>query len=176
LAYLPDGLYKSRMSPINQQRCQRVIQWLTDKQVGAICVCAGGRNAPLVELLAEQPDWEIYQFFEERSAAFFALGLARRLRKPVAVCMTSGTAVAECLPAVVEAHYQGIPLLVLSGDRPRRFRGTGGPQAIEQKGIFGAYVEGCLDLEEETEPSAEWQNWHGLTPFHLNLCLEEPRG
>src|SRR5207248_3106992 len=75
---------------------------------------------------------------------FFALGRAKLLGKPAAVVTTSGTAVAELLPAVVEAFYSGTPLIVITADRPARYRGTGAPQCIEQEGIFGPYAGGCV--------------------------------
>jgi 2-succinyl-5-enolpyruvyl-6-hydroxy-3-cyclohexene-1-carboxylate synthase len=87
------------------------------------------------------------------------------------VITTSGTAVAELLPAVVECHYQGRPLLVMSADRPSEYRGSGAPQAIEQVGMFGSYVGGCEDVENE---SAELLNgWNGRIPWHVNVCLGE---
>jgi 2-succinyl-5-enolpyruvyl-6-hydroxy-3-cyclohexene-1-carboxylate synthase len=143
--------------------------------VREFCICAGARNAPLIAQLEITEGIRTFPFFDERSAAFFALGRMRSLNRPVAVVMTSGTAVAEALPAVIEAFYQGLPLLVLSADRPSRFRGTGAPQSIEQVGIFSSYVEKCLDLESESA-EVEISGWSQLLPLHLNLCLEEPSG
>lgn len=104
------------------------------KQAGAdtLIVCAGARNAPLVLNLPIESGFKIYQFFEERSAAFFALGLIRASAKPVAILTTSGTAAAELLPAVIEAHYQGLPMILVTADRPKAYRGTGAPQTIQQ--------------------------------------------
>ncbi len=134
-------------------------------------VCAGARNACLV-LAAARSGAKIWTHFEERSAAFFALGRVRDTARPVAVVTTSGTAVAELLPAVIEAHYQQRPLIVISADRPRRFRGSGAPQSIEQAGLFGCYVEGVDDLEDDGGDSL-FEGWSGLRPWHLNICLEE---
>ncbi len=91
---------------------------------------------------------------------------------PCAVVTTSGTAVAELLPAVIEAHYQRRPLLVISADRPVRFRGTGAPQAIEQAGIFENYVEGVEDIEWKDDITL-FDGWSGLAPWQMNICLEE---
>ncbi len=135
-------------------------------------VCAGARNLPLVLGAARCKGVKVWRHFEERSAAFFALGRARGLSRPVAVVTTSGTAVAELLPAVIEAHYQGRPLVVVTGDRPEQYRGSGAPQAIEQVGLFGDYVEGCDDLGEEEELTL-FRDWSGCRPWHLNVCLEE---
>lgn len=110
-------------------------------------------------------------FYDERCAAFFALGRARASNRPVAVITTSGTAVGELLPAVMEAFYSGVPLLIISADRPRAFRGTGAPQAAEQVGIFGLYAPFSLDIVYGEIPSlAEWPQH---TPAHLNVCFEE---
>lgn len=136
-------------------------------------VCAGARNAPLVLALARQAEVKVWSHFEERGAGFFALGRTRATGQAVAVVTTSGTAVAELLPAVIEAHYQERPLLVVSADRPRAYRGSGAPQAIEQVGIFGSYVEGCDDISDGDGPPGLTSEWSGLRPWHVNVCLEE---
>ena len=124
------------------------------------CVCAGSRNAPLLAVLGAS-DARLFSFVDERSAAFFALGRMKLHGSPVAVVTTSGTAVAEMLPAAIEAYYAGLPLILISADRPARFRGTGAPQAIEQVGIFGVYAETSLEA------------WTRARPLHLNIELEE---
>lgn len=140
--------------------------------VAEVCVAAGARNAPVITALLECEGVKLWSFFEERSAAFFALGRILADRAPVAVLTTSGTAAAELLPAVIEAHYQGLPLVLVTADRPRRFRGTGAPQAIEQKDIFGPYVSACVDVEAGS--SVAWPTRAGQRPLHINICLEEP--
>lgn len=140
--------------------------------VAEVCVAAGARNAPIIAALVESEGVKLWNFFEERSAAFFAIGRIQADRAPVAVLTTSGTAAAELLPAVIEAHYQGLPLVLITADRPRRYRGTGAPQAIEQKDIFGPYVSACLDVE--VGASLSWPTRIGLRPLHINICLDEP--
>ncbi|MFN0125428.1 MAG: 2-succinyl-5-enolpyruvyl-6-hydroxy-3-cyclohexene-1-carboxylic-acid synthase [Verrucomicrobiales bacterium] len=142
-----------------------------------VVVCAGARNAALVAVLAATPSLRLWSFPEERSAGFFALGRALAREAPVAVVTTSGTAVAELLPAVIEAHYQGVPMIMVTADRPRGFRGTGAPQAIEQAGLFSGYVAAAGDVATV----AEWASfeeailgWDGGRPMHWNICLEEP--
>ncbi len=134
-------------------------------------VCAGARNMSLIDALVSSDDAIIWSHFEERSAGFFALGRSMDSREPCAVVTTSGTAVAELLPAVIEAHYQGRPLVLISADRPASFRGSGAPQAIEQPGIFSQYVEACDDVTSVED--VLFENWAGLRPWHLNVCLEE---
>lgn len=144
--------------------------------VGEFVVCAGARSVPLVSSLlsrCQDLDLRVWHHFDERAAAFFALGLAKRSGNPVAVFTTSGTAVAELLPAAIEAFYSGIPLILVTADRPASFRGSGAPQAIEQAGIFGPYAM-ALDLEtaEDLAPLADWTR---DAPLHLNVCFDEPR-
>ena len=141
-------------------------------------VCAGARNLALVGALADYAESEelgeirIFSHFEERAAGFFALGRTMQSGRPCAVITTSGTAVAELLPSVIEAHYQRRPLVVVTADRPRRFRGSGAPQVIEQSGLFGGYVESCEDLEWKDELSI-FAGWSGCAPWQINLCLED---
>ena len=144
------------------------------KQAGTehLVVCAGARNAPLVLNLENLPGFKIFQFFEERSAAFFALGLMRASGKPVAVLTTSGTAAAELLPAVIEAHYQGLPLILVTADRPKAYRGTGSPQTIQQPGLYSTYVENVYDLDVHSGNCTF--KWSLKKPLHLNVAFDEP--
>ena len=135
-------------------------------------ICAGARNASLVAVLTSAPHLRLWSFPEERSAAFFALGRAIASGRPVPVITTSGTAAAELLPAVIEAHYQAVPLWAVTADRPRRFRGSGAPQAIEQAGLFGPYAP-TLDLETADDPATAIVP-DPSRPVHWNVCLEEP--
>lgn len=157
---------------MNQHLIRSLLTALARMGVSEICVAAGARNAPVIAALMESEGVKLWNFFEERSAAFFALGRIMADRAPVAVLTTSGTAAAELLPAVIEAHYQGLPLVVVTADRPRRFRGTGAPQSIEQKDLFGPYAATCLDVEAGT--SLSWPTRTNGRPLHINLCLEEP--
>jgi len=139
-------------------------------------ICAGARNAPLVtSLLAtcQERGLKVFHHFDERSAAFFAMGLAKKSGRPVAVLTTSGTAVAELLPATIEAYYSGIPLILVTADRPPSFRGSGAPQAIEQPGIFGPYAPVAIDVTAEVDCDT-FSGWSRNEPLHLNLCFEEP--
>jgi len=119
----------------NVDVARRLIGEVRALGVDDFCVCSGSRNAPLIAVMDRA-----YSFVDERSAGFFAVGRAKRDHKPVAVITTSGTAVAELLPAAVEAYYSGLPLVLITADRPARYRGTGAPQAIEQESIFGVYA------------------------------------
>lgn len=167
------------MSLTNLERARLSLTYLLECGVTEVVTCAGARNAPLVELLmavaADFSDDKLkcWSFFEERSAAFFALGRCVRRGTPIAVLTTSGTAAAELLPAVIEANYQGRPLIVVTADRPSRFRGSGSPQSMEQVGLYGNYVETCFDLEDDFATLTK--AWSGERPLHLNVCFEEPQ-
>ncbi len=157
----------------NTQLAQQLLQKVLKKGVREFCISPGARNAPLVYLLACAQNIKTYYWPEERSAAFFALGLIKATEYPVAVITTSGTAAGELLPAVMEAYYMGLPLLLITADRPRRFRGTGAPQAAEQVGLFGCYVHFTQDIDYLTG-EYDLVKWNGQGPAHLNICFEEP--
>lgn len=142
----------------------RVLVKAVEAGVGEFVVCGGARNAVLLEVLAKMEaagKVRVWSHFEERSAGFFALGRTMMAGKPCGVVVTSGTAVAELLPAVVEAFYQARPLVLITADRPAEARGSGAPQAVEQVGIFTDYAVTDLD------------SWEGKVPLHLNVELEE---
>lgn len=153
---------------------RRALTWLTENGVREVCVAAGARNAPLIGALAKSSGVTLRHFFEERSAGFFALGRVMATQRPVAVVTTSGTAAAELLPAMIEAHYQGLPLVAVTADRPKLYRGTGAPQAIEQAALFEPYAGLTLDVDASTDASDWLQSAAPSQPFHLNVCLEEP--
>lgn len=155
----------------NQERARLVWQSLLQAGVQELVLCAGSRNSPLVALALSQSRLRCWHHFEERSASFFALGRIQALGAPVAVCTTSGTAVAELLPACIEAHYSRWPLVLLTADRPERFAGSGSPQSIEQKEILGSYVESLWNVETQNAPPIPWS---GCRPWHINVAFEEP--
>ncbi len=111
-----------------------------------VCYCPGSRSAPLAMRLADHPGFKMWMHLDERSAAFFALGLAKAQQQPVALLCTSGTAAANFFPAVVEAHYARVPLIVLSADRPPELRGFGAPQTIDQIKLFGPYAKWFVEM------------------------------
>jgi 2-succinyl-5-enolpyruvyl-6-hydroxy-3-cyclohexene-1-carboxylate synthase len=150
------------------------------------CLSPGSRSTPLAIALARDPRVRVHVHLDERSSAFFALGLAKVKPKPVIVATTSGTAAAELFPAVVEASQARIPLVLLTADRPPRVRGTGANQTIVQPDLFGGYVRTSLDLPiPATHGQEAW--WRQAArealeamfgdppgPIHLNCPFEEP--
>jgi 2-succinyl-5-enolpyruvyl-6-hydroxy-3-cyclohexene-1-carboxylate synthase len=135
-----------------QQALSRSVGAFVDELIRAgvrhFCVCPGSRSTPLALTIAQHPAAKLWMHLDERSAAFFGLGLAKTLREPVVLVCTSGTAAANFLPAVVEAFYARIPLVVLTADRPHELRDVGAPQTIDQVHLFGAHVKWFVDLAE----------------------------
>ncbi|MBC7370105.1 MAG: 2-succinyl-5-enolpyruvyl-6-hydroxy-3-cyclohexene-1-carboxylic-acid synthase, partial [Bdellovibrionaceae bacterium] len=151
----------------------KVLQGLVSSGIREFCLCAGARNSPFVQILDENKHIKVFSFFEERSASFFALGRMAKTQRPMAVITTSGTAVAELLPAAVEATYSSLPLVMITADRPKAYRGSGAPQSIEQVGIFSYYIEASLDIDKENSHfSVKGLTWK--KPFHINVCFNEP--
>lgn len=144
----------------NEREIRSLFDRLDGLGVREYVVCAGARNAALIAVVTARAERDerfvVRHFFDERSAGFFALGRVMVTRKPVAVLTTSGTAVAELLPAMMEAHYQALPLVAVTADRPAHYAGSGAPQAVEQEGIFGVYANGTMG-----------------GPLHFNVRLEE---
>lgn len=157
----------------DQQVTEQVIRLLIQKGVEEFCLCPGSRNAFFVYALTQTPQIKIYYWPEERSAAFFALGRIKATGRPVAVVTTSGTAAGELLPAAMECYYVNLPLVLITADRPRRFRGSGGPQAAEQEHLFGRYAQSFYDIGKGDE-LMDLNRWNQTGVLHLNVCLEEP--
>ena len=162
-----------------------IAQSLAAHGVKDVVVCPGSRSTPLALAVARHPVLRVWMHLDERSAGFFALGIARARHRPAAVLCTSGTAVANLLPAVVEAHLARVPLLLLTADRPPELRDNGAPQTIDQIGIFGRNVRWSVDLPVPQMTllpflRATLGRAIGLTqsapagPVHLNLPFREP--
>ena len=151
-----------------------------------VVLCPGSRNIPIVQTLANIPDFTCYPVTDERSAGFFALGLALHGGTPVAVCCTSGTALLNLHPAVAEAFYQQVPLIVISADRPEAWIGQMDGQTLPQPGVFGSLVKKAVTLPDVKTEEDEWYcnrlineallelNHHGRGPVHINVPISEP--
>jgi 2-succinyl-5-enolpyruvyl-6-hydroxy-3-cyclohexene-1-carboxylate synthase len=150
----------------------KILEILHDQGVRDLVLCPGARNAPFIAQLAQSNGFELHSFFDERAAAFFALGLARRSGQPAAVITTSGTAVCELIPCAAEAFHTGVPLIFVTADRPKRLRGSGAPQAIDQAGLFTKFAGLEFDLEDGELFSLH--SWNRRTPVHVNVCFDEP--
>jgi len=130
-----------------------VIDELARAGLRAVVIAPGSRSTPLVIACAEHPDIRVFSQIDERSAAFFALGLALASDRPVALLCSSGTATANFFPAIVEAHYAHVPLLVLTADRPPELRDSGANQTVDQVKLYGDHVLWSVDLPlPESDP------------------------
>lgn len=138
-----------------------------------VIVCPGSRNAPLVLALLAREDIRVHTRLDERSAAFCALGMARVQRRHVGVVMTSGTAVANTYPALIEAHYAHVPLAIISADRPERMVGTGASQTIEQQGIFAHYAQ-TTQVTSTEQVAYISQRFTQDLQVHINVAFDAP--
>ncbi|HEY9854353.1 MAG TPA: 2-succinyl-5-enolpyruvyl-6-hydroxy-3-cyclohexene-1-carboxylic-acid synthase [Stenomitos sp.] len=125
---------------LNALWAEVLIETLYAAGVRDVCVTPGSRSTPLAYAVDAHPGIRPFVHLDERASAFFALGLAKATGRPVALVCTSGTAAANYYPAVIEASLSGVPLIVLSADRPLSLRDTGAPQTVDQVRMFGSYV------------------------------------
>ena len=152
-----------------------------------VVICPGSRSTPLALAFAAQAGIRTWMQVDERSAAYFGLGMAKRLRQPVALLCTSGTAAANFMPAIVEAKLSHVPLLVLTADRPHELRDNGAPQSIDQHRLYGTYVKWFVEvaLPEATNAALRYIRTIAVRaaasaqanpagPVHLNFPLREP--
>ena len=160
---------------------QAVIQIFRQKEIQHIVISPGSRNAPLTIGFTNQEDFTCYSIADERCAAFFALGLAQQLQKPVAVVCTSGSAVLNYYPAVAEAFYSQVPLLIVSADRPKNKIDIGDGQTIRQENVFANHIVFSANLTENASPqndnlivSAIETAISQKGPAHINVPFEEP--
>jgi 2-succinyl-5-enolpyruvyl-6-hydroxy-3-cyclohexene-1-carboxylate synthase len=154
------------------------VNTLAHAGVRHVCACPGSRSAPLLLALHAQSRIQLWMHLDERSAAYFALGLAKTLREPVAVLATSGTAAANFFPAVVEAFYARVPLVVLTADRPHELRDCGAPQTIDQLHLYGRHAKWFVDLPEPV-PDASlqlMQHVRTIAARAVATATEEPAG
>ncbi len=163
------------------------IEELSRNGLRHVVYCPGSRSTPLAMRLVEHPRIRCWLHLDERSAAFFALGMAKRLRAPVALLCTSGTAAVNFAPAVVEAHYSHVPMIVLTADRPPELRDAGAPQTIDQVHLYGRHVRWFMDmaLPEATHELIRYvrtvaakamalSQGNSPGPIHLNFPFREP--
>ena len=167
-----------------------LLQSLRHAGVRHVVIAPGSRNTPItVAVTAPTSPFRTWLHLDERSAAYFALGLARQVGEPVAVVCTSGTAAANFLPAAVEARLSRVPLIFLTADRPPEARDIGAAQTVDQVGLFGSHVKWAVDMPPADESAArELERYARVTaaraaavaleaprgPVHLNMPFREP--
>jgi 2-succinyl-5-enolpyruvyl-6-hydroxy-3-cyclohexene-1-carboxylate synthase len=152
-----------------------------------IVISPGSRSTPIALVMAEHPELNLHIHVDERSAAFFGLGIAKATKKPVAILCTSGTAAANYYPAIIEATISRVPLMVLTADRPHELRDVGAPQAIDQIHLYGHNVKWFVEMSppEGKEEMIRYARTvcaraaatamrYPAGPVHLNFPLREP--
>lgn len=166
------------------------VQLLTDALVKAgitdVVLSPGSRNAPLMIAFDEHPELRTWIIADERSAAFYAIGMAQQQQRAVAIACTSGSAPLNYFPAVAEAYYQGIPLVVITADRPEEWVDQGDGQTIVQQNAYGTHVLASAQLSEIFSDSQRWMFERKCSetiqrashdrkgPVHLNVPFTEP--
>lgn len=164
-----------------------LVETLARLGVRQAVISPGSRSTPLTVQFARHPQFEAIPVLDERSAAFFALGLARQSHRPVVLLCTSGTAGANYLPAVVEARESGVPLLAITADRPPEMRECRSGQTIDQQKLFGGYVNFYHELSvpeasvallrylrQTVAHAVERTQWPAGGPVHLNAPFRDP--
>ncbi len=170
---------------LNRIWSEVLLEELTRFGVENICIAPGSRSTPLTLEADANSKLQIHTHFDERGLGFFALGLAKATNQPVAIVVTSGTAVANLLPAIAEANLTGEKLVVLTADRPIELVGCGANQAINQNGIYSSHVTGSLNLPSpSTSIALNWlltsvdqlmhQQKAEQGPVHINCPFPEP--
>ncbi len=152
-----------------------------------IVISPGSRNAPIVLSFAQNPEIRAISIVDERSAAYFALGMAQQLKKAVAITCTSGGAVLNYAPAIAEAYYQRVPLLVITADRPKELIDQGDGQTIRQNNVYANYVKASFEIPGEIDNESDFRKAEqlvneaieltsipGFGPVHINIPFAEP--
>ena len=160
---------------------------LIANKVKHIVFSPGSRNAPLIATFPRYQEFTCYSIVDERSAAFFALGIAQKTGETVVLSCTSGSALLNYAPALAEAYYQKIPLLVISSDRPENLIDRGDGQTIRQKNIYSNYIKKSVQLPENPQSEKELIHYQKLVlsaikatqfpdkgPVHINIPFTEP--
>ncbi len=171
----------------NKKLIIELVELLAIKQVTNVVISPGSRNAPLIIALANHPEIKSFVVVDERSAAFFALGMAQILNTPVAIVSTSGSAALNYAPAISEAYYQQIPLIVITADRPTEWINQGEGQAIDQVQIYRNFIKSSFNLPLDVFSNDElWYANRTINqaindsitkpngPVHINAPLREP--
>lgn len=166
---------------------QQIVLTLAELGLKNVIISPGSRNAPLTISFNQHPQFECLSIRDERSAAFYALGKALELNKPVALLCTSGSAALNYAPAIAEAYYQRIPLIVITADRPPEWIGQQDGQCIRQENMYQNYIRKSYTLDgEATDENKLWNNMRCLNdgyaiaaqtdpgPVHFNVPMSEP--
>ena len=171
----------------DKRSVQQIIAFLKQFEIEDVVISPGSRNGPLTYSFSQSEHFNCYSIVDERCAGFFALGMAQQHKSPVVLCCTSGTALLNYSPAIAEAYYQRIPLLVISADRPQEFLNHGIGQTIDQKEVFRNFANHSVHLSGESLTDEQFNINNDLIsnalnklhephpgPVHINVPLQEP--
>jgi 2-succinyl-5-enolpyruvyl-6-hydroxy-3-cyclohexene-1-carboxylate synthase len=175
------------MISTNKSGVQLLVSQCVSHGVRNVVVSPGSRNAPFTIAFDEHPEVNCFVIHDERSAAFFALGMSLQLEAPVGIVCTSGSAPLNYYPAIAEAYYQCVPLVVITADRPSYWTDQGDGQTIRQNNVFDKHIKySCSFIDELNSSDAQWYleretaiafsegngKWKG--PIHFNVGISEP--
>ena len=171
----------------NKVAVRDLVEICAQKGIKHVIISPGSRNAPLIISFNRHPNFICHSVVDERCAAFFAMGLAQQLKMPVIICCTSGSAALNYAPAIVEAYYQKIPLLILTADRPPEWIDQMDGQTIRQSNIYDNYIKGSFDFPTSVESiddrwfaqrivneAIEMTQFPEAGPVHINMPFREP--
>lgn len=153
-----------------------ISQIFAEKGVSRVVLSPGSRNAPLTISFSRNPSIETYNIVDERSAGFIALGMSLKSRAPIAICCTSGSAMLNYAPAVSEAYYQNIPLIIISADRPPEWIDQRDGQTINQVNALANFVKGSFSLPVDLDDESDTQNFDNQVNQAINLACAPPFG
>ena len=175
------------LKPSNSTLSKTICELLKHHNIKNICISPGSRNTPLTNMLINDEFFNCYSILDERSSAYFALGISKSNGDPAVILTTSGTAVGNLLPAIIESDQSMSPLIIISADRPNKMIGTGENQTINQQNIFKNNIRDFINVESEIDSSNSFVNKINLMilkskglkeeppgPIHINIAFNEP--
>ncbi|MEX1335917.1 MAG: 2-succinyl-5-enolpyruvyl-6-hydroxy-3-cyclohexene-1-carboxylic-acid synthase, partial [Candidatus Limnocylindrales bacterium] len=165
------GVYRTPAAPL-----RAIADALVAGGVRDVVICPGSRSTPMALALKATPALRCWVHLDERAGAFFALGAARGGRRPAAILGTSGTAVVNFAPAVAEARYGRVPLILLTADRPPELQGVGAPQTIDQTELYGRHAKWYAELPVPDEASDTEVESRGTVGRALDVATAAPAG
>ena len=175
------------LKPSNSTLSKTICELLKHHNIKNICISPGSRNTPLTNMLINDEFFNCYSILDERSSAYFALGISKSNGDSAVILTTSGTAVGNLLPAIIESDQSMSPLIIISADRPNKMIGTGENQTINQQNIFKNNIRDFINVESEIDSSNSFVNKINLMilkskglkeeppgPIHINIAFNEP--
>lgn len=180
---IPMPVYAKPEVSMDFERSKMLVTMIKEYGIKHVVLSSGSRNLNMVRMFEADPFFKTYSVIDERSAGFYAMGLALKLNETVAMCCTSGTAASNYLTSVTEAYYQGVPLVVITADRYPCVLGQNEDQTIPQSNIYGSVVKKSVTLPVTPGNMGDWEarrlvceallevDHHGKGPVHINIPI-----